>query len=213
MVWDLKDVKGKLHLAYDNNSEIEVLKILKDNTFLFYDLFTRKYAVQPIFHELNFGGNFRCDFAWLNDNSSGPEWVLVEIEKPSLRLFKKDGKPTADLQGAIEQVKTWDQYFSQNHGEKRRIFGAVAQFRFILVAGTAEEWKTEHAQKWRVHHHQTSNIQIRSMQTFFDALDVLEKHPEEFWSFEETPRTLSHSRLESYWKNYDYMANWRKILD
>lgn len=211
-VWDIEEVKQKLLAAYKSNSETAVLAILKDNSFLFYDLFSRKYSVQPIFRELSFGGDFRCDFAWLNDNSSGPEWVLVEIEKPEMRLFKNDGKPTAPFQAAIEQVKNWDQYFQQNQGEMRRIFGAVAQFRFVLVTGTHEEWQTEHVQKWRMYHHKTSAIEIRSMQTFFNSIAILKTHPGEFWSFEERPSTLSHSKLRDYWQNYPYMDRWRQII-
>jgi len=210
-VWDLEKVEKKLIKAYENNSETEVLAILKDNSFLFYDLFSRKYAVQPIFRELNFGGNFRCDFAWLNDNSSGPEWVVVEIEKPKMELFRIDGRPTAPFQAAIEQVKNWDQYFRQNQAEMRRIFGAVAQFRFVLVTGSYEEWQTEHAQKWRMYHHQTSEIEIRSMQTFFNSIEIVKNHPGELWSFEEHPKTLSHSKLKEYWQNYEYMDRWRQI--
>lgn len=212
-VWNIEEVEKKLLAAYESNSETQVLAILKDNSFLFYDLFSRKYGVQPIFRELNFGGDFRCDFAWLNDNSSGPEWVLVEVEKPKMGLFKNDGKPTAPFQGAIEQVKNWDQYFQQNQGEMRRIFGAVAQFRFVLVTGTYEEWQTEHAKKWRMYHHKTSAIEIRSMQTFFNSIAIVKDHPGEFWSFAECPSTLSHSGLKDYWQKLPYMDSWRQIIN
>lgn len=211
-IWDVEKVESKLRKAYENNSEEEVLAVLKDNSFLFYDLFSRKWGVQPIFRELNFGGTFRCDFAWLNDNSSGPEWVLVEIEKPKMNLFKGDRKPTAPFQAAIEQVKSWGQYFDQNPGESKRIFGAVAQFRFILVTGAPEEWDEEYAKKWRIYHHKNSTIEIRSTQTFFNSIDVIKEHPGELWSFEEQPVTLSHSKLSEYWQNYGYMDSWRQII-
>ena len=211
-VWNVERVERALVSAYDADSETKLLAILKDNSFLFYDLFSRKYRIQPIFRELNFSGDFRCDFAWLNDNSSGPEWVLVEVERPKLKLFKNDGKPTAHFNAAIEQVKNWDQHFRQHPSEMKRIFGAVARFRLVLVAGTADEWQTEHAQKWRVYHHQTSLIEIKSMQTFFRSIEIIRTNPEEFWSFEERPTTLSHSQLQEYWQNYGYMDTWRKIL-
>ncbi|AIM37564.1 hypothetical protein KO02_13355 [Sphingobacterium sp. ML3W] len=210
-MWNIEEVEKKLLKAYLNDSETELLAILKNNTFLFYDLFTRKYGIQPIFRELNFGNEFRCDFAWLNDNSSGPEWVLVEIEKPKMNLFKNDNKPTAPFQAAIEQVKNWDQYFQQHPAEKKRIFGSVARFRLILVTGTHEEWQSEQGKRWRAYHHNNTNIEIRSMQTFWKSLTAIKTKPEEFWSFEEKPKTLSHSALSDYWKNYEYMDNWRGI--
>lgn len=211
-IWNIDGVERKLISAYQNDSETELLAILKDNSFLFYDLFSRKYAIQPIFRELSFSGDFRCDFAWLNDNSSGPEWVLVEVERPKLKLFKSDGKPTANFNAAIEQVKNWDQYFRQHPSDMKKIFGAVARFRFILVVGTADEWQTEHAQKWRIYHHQTSSIEIKSIQTFFRSIAIIRSKPEEFWSFEERPSTLPHSKLKEYWQNYGYMDRWRQIL-
>ena len=73
MAWDIEKVTADLKSAFDSNSEEELLGVLKDNSFLFYELYSRKYGIQPVFHEINFGGELRCDFAWLNDNSDGPE--------------------------------------------------------------------------------------------------------------------------------------------
>jgi hypothetical protein len=174
--WDIVAAKRDVLKAFSDNSEVDLLKVLKDNSFLFFDMYSRKYEIQPIFRELNFGTELKCDFAWLNDNSSGPEWVLVEIEAPQMPLFKTTGRPTVKLHDAIEQVHTWDQYFNENKGEKKRIFGAVAQFRYILVAGKKEDWETEHASKWRVQQlgRFTIPFEIRSMDTFLKSILVAE---------------------------------------
>jgi len=55
----------------------DLLIVLKDNSFLFYELYSRKYGLQPVFREISFGAKLRCNFAWLNDNSDGPKWVGV----------------------------------------------------------------------------------------------------------------------------------------
>lgn len=171
--WNIEQVETDLEQAFQENSEIKLLKILKNNSFLFYELYSRKYAIQPAFHEVSFGDTYRCDFAWLNDNSDGPEWVLVEIEKPRMDLFIKSNDPSAKFNQAIEQVKRWQRYFSENPLEKNRVFGAVARFRYILVAGNGTDWETEHAMKWRKHHNSTSDIEIRSSDVFTRALKVL----------------------------------------
>ena len=88
-VWNVNKAEQQLNKSFDNNSETELLKVLKNNSFLFYELYSRKYGIQPNFKEISFGGKYRCDFAWLNDNSDGPEWVFVEIEKPKMELFAK----------------------------------------------------------------------------------------------------------------------------
>lgn len=135
MVFDLVKVKEQLKNARVKSSERELLQLLKENSFLFSELFSRHWGIQPIFSEVSFGNNFRCDFCWLNDNSDGPEWVLVEIEKPNVRLFNKKNEPSAELNHGIEQVKSWQRYFNFYPAEKSRIFGAVSKFRYILVIG------------------------------------------------------------------------------
>ncbi len=210
--WDLKKVEHDLEKAFKNNSEVQLLDILKKNSFLFYHLYSRKKGIQPNFAELSFADEMRCDFAWLNDNSDGPEWVLIEIEKPKMRLFNKNGDPSAELNHAIEQVKSWDRYFKDNHGEKKRIFGAVSRFRFILVAGTREDWQQEQAIKWRAYHNEENKIEIRSCDIFVDSLKFAQNHFGDLWSFEENPKSFKHSELKGYWGKYEYMDLWRKVL-
>jgi len=212
-IWNKTKIAAGLKAAFDNNSEGQLLATLKDNSFLFYELYSRKGGIQPVFREINFGGKLRCDYAWLNDNSDGPEWVLVEIEKPKLELFKKDDEPTQQLYHAFEQVKSWRRYFNENHSEKRRIFGAVGRFRFILVGGDKESWATDIASKWRIDNNRETKIEIRSSDIFLRALRILEEHPDELWSFAKNPVTLPPSELESYWKSYDYMGRWRQLMN
>ena len=210
--WDISKTERELLAAYDADSEIDLLKVLKGNSFLFYELFSRKYGIQPVFREISFGAKLRCDFAWLNDNSDGPEWVLVEVEKPKMKLFTAAKKPSAELNAAIEQVKTWDRYFMENPLEKKRIFGAVAKFKYILVAGDGQSWSDESSIKWRNHNNLTTNIEIRSTDVFLRAIEKIKTLPNEFWSFEEYPATLGFSQLEDYWKTYEYMNKMRQIF-
>ncbi len=210
-IWNIPKVETDLKEAFDNNSETKLLSVLKDSSFLFYHLYSRKGGIQPVFREISLGAKLRCDFAWLNDNSDGPEWVLTEVEKPKMRIFNTDGKPTAELNAAIEQVKTWQRYFHENSHEKKRIFGAVAKFRFLLVAGDKTDWDTEAAMKWRAYHNSTSDIELRTTDVFNRALQDYKKQPQDFWSFEENPVTLEFSGLEDYWKNYGYMDRMRKL--
>jgi len=210
--WDINKVEKDLQTAFDDNSETKLLALLKDNSFLFYELFSRKMGVQPVFREVSFGGKLKCDFAWLNDNSDGPEWVLVEVEKPKMRLFNKDVTVSSELNKAIEQVKSWQRYFAENPLEKKRVFGAVARFKYILVCGDTNEWKEEYAAKWRAHENSTNSIEIKSSDVFNRALNHYKEKPTDFWSFEENTITLPTSKLEKYWQKYEYLDNWRKIL-
>jgi hypothetical protein len=69
MSFNVEQVKIQLESAFTNNSEVELLKVLKNNSFLLHGLYTRKFGIQPNFSEVPFGSKLRCDFCWLNDNS------------------------------------------------------------------------------------------------------------------------------------------------
>nr|WP_269452868.1 Shedu anti-phage system protein SduA domain-containing protein [Vibrio cholerae] len=211
VVFDKKDVEKKLQQAFEQNSEHELLSILKANSFLFYDLYDRKWGIRPNFAEVPFGSKYRCDFCWLNDNSDGPEWVLVEIEKPKVKLFKQDGEPTSQLNHALEQVRSWDRYFSTNPNEKTRIFGSVARFRFVLVIGEKDDWGNNQAAVWKSHNNANTNIEIRSMDTFFKSLQRYKEEPEHL-SFEHHPKSLKSSELSEYCSNDPYLCGWKLRL-
>jgi len=211
MVFNKDITKAELENAIANNSEHQLLEVLKKNSFLFYDLYSRKFGIQPNFSEVPFGSKYRCDFCWLNDNSDGPEWVLVEIEKPDITLFKANGDPTYELNHAIEQVKSWERYFQQNPLEKSRIFGAVSRFRLILVVGTAESWQEPIAASWRAHNNSTSTIEIRSMNSFSKSLAHYNEKPENL-SFEEHPKSMKSSDLSTYCRDYSYLIHWKNVL-
>jgi hypothetical protein len=56
-------------------------------------------------------GNTGTDFVFLE--STG-DYLLVEIERSTLRLFRSDGQPTADLTHAQDQVVNWKRYLENN---------------------------------------------------------------------------------------------------
>jgi len=212
MSFDVKEVQARLTQAFDTDSEVKLLEVLKSNSFLFSNVYSRNFGIQPNFAEVPFGTDYRCDFCWLNDSSDGPEWVLVEVEKPNMRLFNKSGDPSAELNHAIEQVRSWDRYFQRYPAEKARIFGAVARFRFVLIAGRRSDWQENEAALWRVHHNQTSNIEIHSTDVFHDSLEHYSRSKEHFWSFKEHPKSLPSKELVKNWSNYEYINQWRNIL-
>ncbi len=51
------------------------------------------------------------DFLWFSSNSDTWFPVLVEIERPSKRLFRKDGVPSAEFTQARNQLNQWRTWF------------------------------------------------------------------------------------------------------
>jgi len=105
--------------------EEQVQKFLESNPVFFHTFTPIKLIPKPpILTE------YKADFAVLNNRR---ELLLIEIERPALRLLKKDGGVTADLQHAIDQVRNWmcvvnDQYL---------ISGSAKVHRTKLAASSA----------------------------------------------------------------------------
>ena len=63
-----------------------------------------QFHAKRLFNKPSILGKFKTDFAILDTSN---QLLLIELERPSLRLFKKDGHATADLMHAYGQVRDW----------------------------------------------------------------------------------------------------------
>lgn len=98
------------------------------------------------------GLDSRCpDFMWLNANSDTWFPVLIEIEKPSKKIFRKDGNPTAEFTHARNQLNQWRSWFEKhtNRSKFQEDYGIPESWlhskqmslRLILIYGRREEFK------------------------------------------------------------------------
>ncbi len=211
IVWDVEAARTAFFAALsDGRSEI-IKAVIRENSFLLFDIYERKMSALPIFHNIPFG-RMKADFAWLDDASNGPQWFLLKVGQPHTVLFDASGMPTTQLLAEIDEVKAWANYFELNPADKKHIFGAVSQFRFRLVIGTAEAWRTERASMWRMQHNKNSVVEIRSYNSFNTSLQDLVAAPGKFYRFNRFHTTSPSSEMESFWKGYQYMDDWRKWL-
>ncbi|GAA4487020.1 Shedu anti-phage system protein SduA domain-containing protein [Gluconacetobacter asukensis] len=99
-----------------------------------------------VYSKFKLGNEHVTDFAFVRDDTPGLRWTFIEIEKPSDRLLRKDGSPTAALTHAIGQLHQWTEWFRNNldyvknnwpHGTRARKIG-MADPHFILVMGRRE---------------------------------------------------------------------------
>ncbi|MGW5180474.1 Shedu anti-phage system protein SduA domain-containing protein [Streptomyces sp. NPDC004082] len=60
------------------------------------------------------GRAFEPDFMWVTRSSGLITPILIEIEKPSKRWFRKDGRPTAEFAQAHDQLNDWRSWFSRD---------------------------------------------------------------------------------------------------
>ncbi|MER5719697.1 Shedu anti-phage system protein SduA domain-containing protein [Streptomyces sp. NPDC002132] len=59
------------------------------------------------------GRAFEPDFMWVTHSSALVTPILIEIEKPSKRWFRKDGRPTSEFTEARDQLNDWRSWFAR----------------------------------------------------------------------------------------------------
>src|SRR3984957_2362503 len=77
------------------------------------------------------GRTFEPDFMWVTRSSGLITPILIEIEKPTKRWFRKDGRPTSQFTEAHDQLNDWRAWFARE-GNK-----SVFRQTFLLLK---EKW-------------------------------------------------------------------------
>ena len=99
----------------------------------------------------------RPDFMWVSKNSVALNPVLIEIEAPNKKMFRKDGSPTADFTQARNQISEWKIWFSkpENQVAFLRDYGLPFQRlklepQYLLIYGRSSEYEgNEHLTRLR----------------------------------------------------------------
>lgn len=116
----------------DSNPGEETIQRFLENHPIFFHLFVPEKLMfkSPVLTK------YFVDFAIVNNRK---ELLLVEIEKPSLRLLKKDGGVTADLQHALDQVRSWLRLFNDHKAAAldglNLKLDEVAKIKGVVIAG------------------------------------------------------------------------------
>ncbi len=86
--------------------EPPIQKFLQENPLLL-----SRFSAKRLFFKPDILGKYQADFGIVNSEN---ELILIEIERPSIKLFKKDKHPTADLMHAFNQVNDWLAEYSKH---------------------------------------------------------------------------------------------------
>lgn len=79
------------------------------------------------------GRTFQPDFMWVTTSTSLITPILVEIEKPSKRWFRRDGRPTSEFTQAHDQLNDWRSWFARDGNE------ALFRKRFLFLSEKRED--------------------------------------------------------------------------
>lgn len=99
-----------------------------------------------------FGSESIPDFLLCTRNSTGFEWVMVELESPAVTPLTQAGLPTAKLREAQGQIQDWRIWLRDNIAYARTQLGfrdLTAEARAVIVLGRRPAIDLKHAKKWR----------------------------------------------------------------
>jgi len=117
-----------------------------------------------------FGSESIPDFLLCTRNSSGFEWVLVELESPAVTPLTQAGLPTAKLREAQGQIQDWRIWLRDNiaYAQTQLGFqGLTAEAQAVIVLGRRSSMNLKHAKKWR--EISTSNTRIMTYDRLIDS--------------------------------------------
>jgi hypothetical protein len=103
-----------------------------------------------VISKLRINTTLTCDFAYLTKNTGRWYIVLIELEKPSKRIFLEDRKQVhfgAEFNDALGQIESWRSQLRRESAEVKRklnplmihMSGNPISFKFILVYGRDSE--------------------------------------------------------------------------
>lgn len=167
--------KDFLKIIHSNPKEEEVQKFIEENTILLSHFNPKKIKFKT-----KISDKFVTDFAILDTSNN---LLLIEIEKPSTRLFKNAGHATSDFNHAYEQVNDWLYELEESRKPLLDNFGLksheVNEIKGFVIAGLAQTEKEEYLRRHKIQKNSFERIKfiafdellsstINSIRTFLD---------------------------------------------
>jgi Domain of unknown function (DUF4263) len=159
-------------------------QFLKDNPYLICSTYDEYWSKVPF-------GARTSDFVFREPRD---DYLLVEIEAPDQKLFRKDGQPTQELTHAINQIDDWLRYIQDNKSTVERelgLTGISATPRTLVVMGRSEALTDDDRRKLTVMQGQRPTLLIL---TYDDLLDRARANLERLFG----PLSLRAQNLDVY---------------
>lgn len=153
--------------------------IIERNTQLVPREFVMNHGIwcDLVFRKLPLGSSYVSDFAFITKGSLRWRLVLVEIERPSKKFFRRSTLDLhSDFKDALEQVSNWRAFLNRNLlGFVNDTLGPVASFpqltdpgavKIVLVYGRRSEFGSNALRRDKIAALETGDLRIMS----FDSL-------------------------------------------
>ncbi len=141
-------------------NEEPVQKFLENNPILLH-----QFSADRIFFKPAILTRYKADFAVLTSQS---ELLLIEIEKPELKLMKSDGGVGAELSHAYDQVSDWLSVAEEHRHAfltEMGITRPVVRIRGVVIAGRDGKYDSQKLNKIK--------SRVRERTTFYTYDDLL----------------------------------------
>ncbi|WP_443478054.1 Shedu immune nuclease family protein [Novosphingobium aerophilum] len=117
------------------------------------------------------------DFMWISKNSLTLNPVLIEIEAPDKKMFRKNGTPTAEFTQAKNQISEWKVWFSKPENQIAFLKNYSIPFNrlklephYVLIYGRREEYENdEHLTRLRSEHMGENEVLMSFDRLHFDS--------------------------------------------
>ena len=154
-------------LLDDSAPEAEVHDFLASHLY-FWNNILRLGGPCPLYSKIKLGNEHEIDFAFFDAGSCGAEWHLVEIERPSARLFNKRGDPSADLVHAVAQVRTWQRWIEKHREYADRLMpGIDAPMGHVFIGRRAELQSPEARERLRAYNiEHRMHLEVHTLDSF-----------------------------------------------
>ncbi len=159
-----------------------------------------------------FGSEPIPDFLLYTRNSTGFEWLMVELESPAVAPLKQAGLPPAKLRMAQGQVREWRIWLRDNiaYAQKKLGFlGLDAESQSVIVVGRRSGFEATHSKKWRELVYDKTRVMTndRLLDTIVGKLQpILSRLPKQFESVVLTDKGSREAAQQRLLADVDLLA-------
>jgi hypothetical protein len=111
--------------------EQEVQEFLQNNPILL-----GQYAY--VIPKKSLGDELEVDLILINETLQGKNYTLIELEKPDMQIFTRDGNFHHDFNHAYRQIIDWDTWLEANKDYLQRELEGFETPNFIIIGGRAD---------------------------------------------------------------------------
>ncbi|MBI2573716.1 DUF4263 domain-containing protein [Candidatus Woesearchaeota archaeon] len=149
-------------LIESNPGEEEVQKFIERNT-----LILSLFSPEMIYNKMPILSKYKTDFCIVTNRK---DLLLIEIEKPSFQIMKKNGETKREMQHALDQVNNWIHLVSD---EKSAVLKGIGNLKVedinrvkgVLIMGCEKDYEQEKLREFK-----SRNLGEVSFYTYDDLL-------------------------------------------